>query len=172
VDRREYVRGIVTALNCMAERMASVAPPFDPATIPSERAEAVIAWRRGLVSEVRTRAMSDIGGLQAPDDLASFHQSLVRCISDPDTDREPPPSWHASPNTEGWPKVMMRLALLSQEESVPFPSSKRRSQPAEPDPVRAPGDDWRTRVRRHLEIAGDPNPDEAIQELESLSEQE
>ena len=150
--------------------MANVTPPFAPDSIPPDRADAVRNWRGGLVEQVRLRAVDEINALEAPDDLAAFHESLLRCLTEDEAER--PPSWHASPSTDGWPRVMMQLTLLCQEESIPFPTSAKRGQPAEPEPRRSEGGDWRTRVRRELELRGHPDPDEAIEALEDLSEGE
>lgn len=151
--------------------MSNVTPPFAPDSIPPERADAVRDWRGGLVEQVRLRAIEDINALEAPEDLQPFHASLLRCLTEED-EAERQPSWHAAPSTEGWPRVMMRLALLCQEESIPFPTTAGRNEPAEPEPARSEGGDWRTRVRRELELRGHPDPDEAIEALEDLSEGE
>ena len=168
MERTTYVRGVVDALNAMAQRMSNAAPPFAPDSIPAERAEAVRQWRRSLVNQVRDTAVADIERLEPPEDLREFHQDLVQSIRQPGSE-DGLPRWHGAPQTEGWPRLMMRLAMMCQEADVPFPTSVRgQGQPAEPEPERVPGGDWRTKLRRELELRGHPDPQEAIDELEEL----
>jgi hypothetical protein len=173
VNKAAYVVGVVDALNAMARRMSNVAPPFAPESIPRERAEAVRRWREGLVGQVRATAVSEIEALTPPENLGDFHTSLLRCIEEPDDERGQSPSWHGAPRTDGWPRVMMRLALLCQEEGVAFPTAGMpRGELTEPDPERASPGGWRAKVRRELEDRGDPDPDEAIQQIEELRDQQ
>jgi hypothetical protein len=172
MDRHEYVVAIVDALNGMAVKMASATPPFDPESIPRERAEAVAGWRDQLVRQVRDSIVAELDNIKAPEELQAFHSSLLRCIREP-VQEERHTSWHAAPSTEGWPRVMMRLAVLCQQERVPFPTSKpQRNDAPEPEPAHSASPDWRAKVRRELEIRGDPDPDETITTLEQLRNKE
>lgn len=166
VDKRTYIEGIVTALNAMAARVANAALPFAPGTIPEERVRAILRWRRHLVSQVRGTAIADITALDPPTDLRDFHRSLLHCLREPEGG-----SSHRSTGEQNdeWPALMMQLSVLCQEAGIPFPQSTEPALEAyAPEPTPSEPGDWRDKVRRALERRQHPDPDEAIEELESL----
>lgn len=169
MELRTYLEGIVLALNTMAARMGDAAPPFAPDGWSADRADAVREWRRARVLQVREAAQQDIQGLEPPVDLSAFHDGLLRSIAadaPPNIDDEANAGDHTH---DSWQRLMMQLAMLCTQAGVPFPTSHAELDVAAGGET-APDTDsgWQGKVRRALERRGDPDPDEAIAELERL----